>query len=371
MSDNKNYQGNKGSKGSTSSREEKGGIASKRFKTSDGSAKDSKGHSGSKAFSKDSKSFSSSKYEKKPAPARRYRGDDASKEGLDNKEEKNKVINKKNKQSDDHGVENKKREKAEINSKNSEDVGNQIIREDLIEGRNAVIEALKSDRTIEYILIAKGDLVGSISVVLALAKEKGIITKEVDRRKLDEMSQTSSHQGVMAIVTPYKYFGLNDIFKYAEERGEKPFIIILDEIEDPHNFGSIIRTAEVCGAHGIIIPKRRNVGATPTVYKTSAGAIEHVKIAKVTNINATIEEIKERGVWVYGADMEGENYIFDTDFTGAVALVIGSEGKGISKLTKEKCDVLVKIPMVGKITSLNASVAGGIIMYEIMKQKIR
>ena len=264
-----------------------------------------------------------------------------------------------------------KRERTEINSKNNEDVGNQIIREDLIEGRNAVIEALKSDRTIEYILIAKGDLVGSISVVLALAKEKGIVTKEVDRRKLDEMSQTSSHQGVMAVVTPYKYFGLNDIFKYAEERGEKPFIIILDEIEDPHNFGSIIRTAEVCGAHGIIIPKRRNVGATPTVYKTSAGAIEHVKIAKVTNINATIEEIKERGVWVYGADMEAENYIFDTDFTGAVALVIGSEGKGISKLTKEKCDVLVKIPMVGKITSLNASVAGGIIMYEIMKQKIR
>ena len=165
--------------------------------------------SSSKTFSKDSKSFSSSKYEKRPAPARRYRGDDVtSKESVDNKDEKNKLINKRNKQSDDHGVENKKRDKAEINSKNSEDVGNQIIREDLIEGRNAVIEALKSDRTIEYILIAKGDLVGSISVVLALAKEKGVVTKEVDRRKLDEMSQTSSHQGVMAIVTPYKYFGL-------------------------------------------------------------------------------------------------------------------------------------------------------------------
>ncbi|WAG57943.1 23S rRNA (guanosine(2251)-2'-O)-methyltransferase RlmB [Clostridium estertheticum] len=246
-----------------------------------------------------------------------------------------------------------------------------IIREDLIEGRNAVIEALKSDRTVEYILIAKGDMVGSISVVLALAKEKGIVTKEVDRRKLDEMSQTSSHQGVIAVVTPYKYFEINDIFKYAEEKGEKPFIIILDEIEDPHNFGSIIRTAEVCGAHGIIIPKRKNVGATPTVYKTSAGAIEHVKIAKVTNINVAIEEIKKRGVWVYGADMDGEDYIFNTDLTGSVALVIGSEGRGIAKLTKEKCDVLVKIPMVGKITSLNASVAAGIVMYEIMKQKIR
>ncbi|MBU3146709.1 23S rRNA (guanosine(2251)-2'-O)-methyltransferase RlmB [Clostridium sp. CF012] len=381
MSDNKKYQENKGSRGASSSREEKGGTASKRFKTSDSGTKESKGFSSSKGGSKEGKSFSSSKggskegksfssskYEKKAATPRRYRGDDASPQenrgGLGNTEDKNKV------------VENKKftKERTEINPRNNNVSGEaqpQILREDLIEGRNAVIEALKSDRTIEYILIAKGDLVGSISVVLALAKEKGIVTKEVDRRKLDEMSQTSAHQGVMAVVTPYKYFGLNDIFEYAKEKGEKPFIIILDEIEDPHNFGSIIRTAEVCGAHGIIIPKRRNVGATPIVYKTSAGAIEHVKIAKVTNINAAIEEIKERGVWVYGADMEAENYIFDTDFTGAVALVIGSEGRGISKLTKEKCDVLVKIPMVGKITSLNASVAGGIIMYEIMKQKIR
>ena len=377
MSDNKNYQG-KTSRGVSSSREEKSGVPSKRFKTSD--AKESKGFSSSKSGTKESKSFSSSKYEKRPAPSRRYRGDDASakdsREGLDTREDKSKINNKRHKQGDEKLVENKRntRDKAEINPRvnnASEASENQIIREDLIEGRNAVIEALKSDRTIEYILIAKGDLVGSISVVIALAKEKGIVTKEVDRRKLDEMSQTSSHQGVMAVVTPYKYFGLNDIFNYAQEKGEKPFIIVLDEIEDPHNFGSIIRTAEVCGAHGIIIPKRRNVGATPIVYKTSAGAIEHVKIAKVTNINAAIEEIKERGVWVYGADMDAESYIFDTDLTGAIALVIGSEGRGISKLTKEKCDVLVKIPMVGKITSLNASVAGGIIMYEIMKQKMR
>ncbi|MBU3128594.1 23S rRNA (guanosine(2251)-2'-O)-methyltransferase RlmB [Clostridium tagluense] len=380
MSDNKKYQENKGSRGVSSSREDRSGTASKRYKTGDATTKENKGFSSGKAGSKEGKSFSSSKYEKRPAPSRRYRGDDASSkeshDGVGNREDKNKVNNKRNKQSDENVVENKKftKERTEINPRNNNASGEaepQILREDLIEGRNAVIEALKSDRTIEYILIAKGDLVGSISVVLALAKEKGIVTKEVDRRKLDEMSQTSSHQGVMAVVTPYKYFGLNDIFKYAEEKGEKPFIIILDEIEDPHNFGSIIRTAEVCGAHGIIIPKRRNVGATPIVYKTSAGAIEHVKIAKVTNINAAIEEIKERGVWVYGADMEAENYIFNTDLTGAVALVIGSEGRGISKLTKEKCDVLVKIPMVGKITSLNASVAGGIIMYEIMKQKIK
>ena len=299
-----------------------------------------------------------------------------SREFTGNKEDKNKVSNRRTRQNEENVVPNNKatRVKSEIGPKNSNTSGEiepKTIREDLIEGRNAVIEALKSDRTVEYILIAKGDMVGSISVVLALAKEKGIVTKEVDRRKLDEMSQTSSHQGVIAVVTPYKYFEINDIFKYAEEKGEKPFIIVLDEIEDPHNFGSIIRTAEVCGAHGIIIPKRKNVGATPTVYKTSAGAIEHVKIAKVTNINVAIEEIKKRGVWVYGADMEGEDYIFNTDLTGAVALVIGSEGRGIAKLTKEKCDVLVKIPMVGKITSLNASVAAGIIMYEIMKQKIR
>lgn len=245
------------------------------------------------------------------------------------------------------------------------------VREDLIEGRNAVIEALKSDRTIESILIAKGDTEGSITVVLALAKEKDIVIKEVDRKKLDQMSETGSHQGVIALITPYKYFDVKDIFDYAASRDEKPFIIILDEIEDPHNFGAIIRTAEVCGVHGIIIPKRRNVGVTPIVYKSSAGAVENMRIAKVTNINATIDEIKKQGVWIYGADMDGAQYCFDVDLQGSLALVIGSEGRGISKLTKEKCDVLVKIPMVGTITSLNASVAGGIIIYEILKQRIK
>lgn len=244
------------------------------------------------------------------------------------------------------------------------------VREDLIEGRNAVIEALKSDRTIEQILIAKGDNEGSINVVYALAKEKNIVIKEVERKKLDQMSETKSHQGVMAIVTPYKYYEIDQILNSAKEKGEKPFIVILDEIEDPHNFGSIVRCAEVCGVHGIIIPKRRNVGVTPTVYKSSAGAVEHMKIAKVTNINATIQLLKDEGIWVYGADMDGESYCFETDFKGAVAIVIGSEGRGISKLTKEKCDVLVKIPMVGEINSLNASVAGGIIMYEVLKQKL-
>lgn len=243
-------------------------------------------------------------------------------------------------------------------------------REDLIEGRNAVIEALKSDRTIEQVLIANGEKEGTIHVIQKLAKERGVVIKEVNRKKLDSLSQTGSHQGVIAFVTPYKYYSIEEILKAAEKKQEKPFIIILDEIEDPHNFGSIIRTAEVCGAHGIIIPKRRNVGVTQVVSKTSAGAIEHVRIAKVTNINTTIEELKSKGFWIYGADMAGEAYCYNTDFTGAVGLVIGSEGRGISKLTKDKCDVLVKIPMSGCINSLNASVAAGILMYEILKQRI-
>lgn len=254
--------------------------------------------------------------------------------------------------------------KKDFNEENSE------VREDLIEGRNAVIEALKSDRTIENILLAKGDTTGSISKILAIAKEKGIVVKEVDRKKLDSMSLTGSHQGVMAIVTPYKYFEVEEILEYANEKEEKPFIVILDEIEDPHNLGAIIRTAEICGVHGIIISKRRNVGITPTVYKTSAGAIEYMRIAKVSNINSVIDELKAKGIWIYGADMDGESYCFQANLSGAVALVVGSEGKGISKLTKEKCDALVKIPMVGNITSLNASVAAGIMMYEVLKQKM-
>ena len=247
--------------------------------------------------------------------------------------------------------------------------GPKAIREDLLEGRNAVIEALKSDRTIEQILIAKGDKEGSVNLIIGLAKEKGIVIKEVDRKKLDMQSETGAHQGVIAKVTPYKYVQLEDILEKAEKAGEKPFIIVLDEIEDPHNLGSIIRSAELCGAHGIIIPKRRNVGLTPTVYKAAAGALEHMLVAKVTNINAAIEELKNNNIWVYGADMEGDSSL-EADLSGACALVIGSEGKGISKLTKEKCDKLIKIPMVGQINSLNASVAAGILMYEVMKTRL-
>ncbi|EDU39019.1 23S rRNA (guanosine(2251)-2'-O)-methyltransferase RlmB [Clostridium sporogenes] len=245
------------------------------------------------------------------------------------------------------------------------------IREDIIEGRNAVIEALKSNKTIEKVMVAKGDLEGSIKIIISLAKEKGIVINEVDRKKLDSISQTRAHQGVIAFTTPYQYCAVEDIIRYAKQKEEEPFIVILDEIEDPHNFGSILRTAEVCGVHGVIIPKRRNVGVTPTVYKTSAGAVEYMKISKVTNINNVIDKLKEKGIWIYGADMCGNDYCFDVSLSGPIALVIGSEGRGISKLTKSKCDVLVKIPMLGNITSLNASVAGGMLMYEILKQRMK
>ncbi len=254
--------------------------------------------------------------------------------------------------------------------KEKNNTSNESMREDLIIGRNAVIEALKSDRTIECVYVSKGDLEGSIKVALGLAKDKGVVIKEADRRKLDTMCDGLNHQGIVARVTPFKYCEVNDILEDAKRKEQQPFIVILDEIEDPHNLGSIIRTAELCGVHGIIIPKRRNVGVTSTVYKCSAGAIEHMKIAKVTNINATIDMLKEQGIWIYGADIDGKDYSYNTDFSGPCALIIGSEGKGISSLTLKKCDLLVKIPMIGKINSLNASVAGGIMMYEVLKSRI-
>lgn len=252
-------------------------------------------------------------------------------------------------------------------------VNNQVqeVREDLIIGRNAVMEALKSNKTIEALYLSNGSREGSINQIINLAKKNKIVIKEADKKKLDSMSAGMVHQGVIAKITPYKYFEVKDILGDAKKKGEAPFIIILDELEDPHNLGSIIRTAETCGVHGIIIPKRRNVGVTPTVYKSSVGAVEHVKIAKVTNINNTIDELKEQGIWVYGADIEGREYSYEVDFSGPCALIIGSEGRGISKLTLKKCDKLVRIPMIGKINSLNASVAGGIMMYEVLKGRLK
>ena len=244
-------------------------------------------------------------------------------------------------------------------------------REDLVIGRNAVMELLKTDRTIEFIYVAKGDNEGSIKKILTIAKEKKVVIKEAEKKKLDSMCDGAIHQGIVAKVTEFKYCEVADILRVAKEKNEAPFIVILDELEDPHNLGSIIRTAELCGVHGIIIPKRRNVGITSTVYKCAVGAVEYMNVAKVTNINAAIDELKEAGVWVYGADIDGVEYSFETDFGGACAIVIGNEGRGISNLTLKKCDKVIKIPMIGKINSLNASVAGGIMMYEVLKGRLK
>lgn len=267
----------------------------------------------------------------------------------------------------EEGDRNRRPERREHRS-NFERNEDKVVNENLVEGRNPVIEVLKSKRTVDKLYIAKGELEGSIKKLIGIAKDKGIVITEVDRKKLDEMSQTGVHQGVIAIVSPYEYYNVEDILNYAKEKNEDPFIVILDEIEDPHNLGSIARTVNACGAHGIIIPKRRSALVTSTVLKASAGAIEHTKIAKVTNINQTIRELKEKGVWIIGTDMDGEAY-YRSNLTGPVALVIGSEGNGISRLVKENCDIIISIPMNGEINSLNASVAAGIVMYDVVRQR--
>ena len=240
--------------------------------------------------------------------------------------------------------------------------------ENQLEGRNAVLEVLKSGRDIEKIIVQKGNVEGTIRRIAGMARERGIVVQEAARQKLDEMSQTKNHQGVIAIVSEHEYAEVDDILRSAAEKGEKPFIIILDNITDPHNLGAVIRTAECAGAHGVIIPKRRSVGLTAVVGKTSAGALEYMPVARVTNIARTIEELKKQGVWVACADMDGEDY-YDASLDGAIALVIGSEGEGVSRLVKEKCDFTVSIPMYGKISSLNASVAGALLMYEVVRQR--
>ncbi len=240
---------------------------------------------------------------------------------------------------------------------------------DQIEGRNSVLELLESDRDINKILIAKGEKHGSINKIIAKAKERKIVIAEVERNKLNEISETQNHQGVIAIVPPFNYVEVEDILNEAKLKNEDPFILILDGIEDPHNLGSIIRTAETAGVHGVIIPKRRAASVNATVSKTSAGAVEHVKIARVNNLNETIKYLKENDVWICGTDGEAKEYYYNQNLKGALAIVIGSEGFGMSRLVKENCDFLVKIPMKGKITSLNASVSAGIVIYEAVKQR--
>ena len=239
---------------------------------------------------------------------------------------------------------------------------------DQIEGRNSVLELLESNRDINKILIAKGERHGSINKIIAIAKQRKLVIAEVERQKLNAISETDNHQGVIAIVPPFNYASVEDILNEAKSKDEDPFILILDGIEDPHNLGSIIRTAETAGVHGIIIPKRRAASVNATVSKSSAGAVEHMKIARVNNINETIKYLKEEGLWICGTDGEAKTYYYEQNLKGAIAIVIGSEGFGISRLVKENCDFLVKIPMKGKITSLNASVSAGIIIYEKIKQ---
>ena len=241
--------------------------------------------------------------------------------------------------------------------------------DDQIEGRNAVIELLESDKDINKIYITKGEQKGSINKIIAMANEKKVIIVEKDKRQMDLMAQTENYQGVIAIVPPFEYSEIEDILELAKIKNEKPFILILDGIEDTHNLGAIIRTAEIAGVHGIIIPKRRAASVNSTVSKVSAGAVQYMKIARVNNISDSINKLKENGVWVCGTAIDAKSYYFEQDFKEPIAIVIGNEGKGMSQLVKKNCDFLVKIPMKGKIQSLNASVSTGIVVYEVLKQR--
>ena len=260
-------------------------------------------------------------------------------------------MNKKNNQNRQPKKEVKRREDREEKSY-----------DDQVEGRNSVLELLESGKDINKIFIAKGERHGSINKIIAIAKEKGIILVEKDKRQMDEMAQNQNYQGVIAIVPPFEYCEIEDILEEANKRNEDAFVLILDGIEDPHNLGSIIRTAETAGVHGIIIPKRRAAAVNSTV--------EHMKIARVTNISDSIEKLKEAGLWICGTDINTEKYYYNQDLTGPLGIVIGNEGNGMSDKVRKKCDFLVKIPMKGKVTSLNASVSSGIIIYESVKQRI-
>lgn len=279
--------------------------------------------------------------------------------------------NKLNKEKQQSRRNNKKFEKKQFSNNNRKAEENkQRNFDDQVEGRNSVLELLESEKDINKIFVTRGERQGSINKIIGRAKAKGIVLVEVEKSKLDEMSQTENHQGVIAIVPPFEYCEVEDILDEAKNKNEQPFILILDGIEDPHNLGSIIRTAETAGVHGIIIPKRRAASVNSTVNKTSAGAVEHMKIARVTNISDAIEELKQAGLWICGTDIEAEKYYYNQDLTGPLGIVIGNEGKGISEKVKKNCDFNVKIPMKGKVTSLNAAVSSGIIVYEAVKQRI-
>ena len=244
-----------------------------------------------------------------------------------------------------------------------------IPQQEMIAGRNAVMEALRSGRIPDTIYIAEGELHGSIGKLKALAHEKAVVVKTVSRKKLDALSPEVNHQGVVASCACADYATIEELLEVSRQKGTAPFLIVADEIADPHNLGAILRTAEAAGADGVIIPKRRSASLTAAVYKTSAGAASMVKVARVPNLAACIRRLKEEGIWIYGADMEGER--FDrVDLRGAAAIVIGSEGRGLSRIVRESCDFLITLPMKGQINSLNASVAAGVLMYEVVRQRL-
>ena len=276
---------------------------------------------------------------------------------------------KNNKEKQTKNFNNTKNKREQTNQRIMRSENKNMNFDDQVEGRNSVLELLESGKDINKIFVARGEKQGSINKIIGKAKDSKVVLVETDKRKLDEMSQTGNHQGVIAIVPPFEYCDVDDILNVAKEKNEDPFVIILDGIEDPHNLGAIIRTAETAGAHGVIISKRRAVGVNSTVNKSSAGAVEYMKVARVNNITETMNYLKEKGLWIIGTDMDTDKYYYNQNMTGPIAIVIGSEGFGMSRLVKENCDILVKIPMNGKITSLNASVSAGIVMYEIVKQK--
>ena len=261
--------------------------------------------------------------------------------------------------------------KNRYNNINNPEINEEKKFDDQIEGRNSILELLESGKDINKLFVTKGEKHGSINKILAIAKERKIIIVEKDKKQMDEMAQEENYQGVIAIVPPYEYVEIEDILEYAKQKQEEPFILILDGIEDPGNLGSIIRTAETAGVHGIIIPKRRAASVNSTVNKVSAGAVEYMNIARVTNISDAIEKLKQNGLWICGTSIDANKYYYNQDLTGPLAIVIGNEGKGIGEKVKNNCDFLVKIPMKGKIGSLNAGVSTGIIVYEAVKQRIR
>ena len=243
--------------------------------------------------------------------------------------------------------------------------------QDHVEGRNSVLELLESGKDINKIFVTKGERHGSINKIIAKARERKVIVVEKDKKQMNEIAQTENYQGIIALVPPFEYCEIEDILEEAKRKKEDPFVLILDSIEDPHNLGSIIRTAETAGVHGIIIPKRRAASVNSTVNKVSAGAVEYMKIARVTNITDAINKLKEEGLWICGTDINTETYYYQQDLKGPIGVVIGNEGNGIGEKVKKNCDFLVKIPMKGKVTSLNASVSAGIIIYEIVEQRLK